>query len=64
MKFKRRNIILIYLEGNHDNRDMLLTFKSLKDFKGWQNDVFLPNQDFYINSFNNVRYFQANEIDI
>lgn len=64
MKYKRRNIILIYLEGNSDNRDMLLTFKSIKDFKEWQNDVFLPNQDFYINSFNNVRYFQANEIEI
>lgn len=64
MKYKRRNIILIYLEGNSHNRDLLLTFKSLKDFKEWQNDVFLPNQDFYINSFNNVRYFQANEIEI
>lgn len=64
MKYKRRNIILIYLEGNSDNRDLLLTFKSLKDFKEWQNDVFLSNQDFYINSFNNVRYFQANEIEI
>lgn len=64
MKFKRRNIIVIFLEGNENNRDLLLTFSNLQEFKEWQEDVFIPNQDFYINSFNDVRYFQANEIAI
>lgn len=64
MKFKRRNLIVIFLEGNENNRDLLLTFSNLHEFKEWQEDVFIPNQDFYINSFNDVRYFQANEIAI
>lgn len=64
MKFKKRNLIIIYLEGNADNRDVLMTFESPQEFVKWQKEVFIPNKEYYFNAFNNVRYFSGAEIAI